>query len=48
MEIEVLPVARRNVPKAGAAMISTWTGPLSIAQSAEARASARLKGRRKQ
>jgi enoyl-CoA hydratase len=30
-----LPVARRNVLKAGAAMVSTWTRPLPIAQSAE-------------
>jgi enoyl-CoA hydratase len=30
-----LPVARRNVLKAGAAMVSTWTGPLPMAQSAE-------------
>jgi enoyl-CoA hydratase len=30
-----LPVARRNVLKAGAAMVSAWTGPLTIAQAAE-------------
>jgi enoyl-CoA hydratase len=30
-----LPVARRNVLKAGATMVSTWTGPLPMAQSAE-------------
>ena len=30
-----MPVARRNVLKAGAAMVSTWAGPLAMAQSAE-------------
>jgi enoyl-CoA hydratase len=30
-----LPVARRNVLKAGAALVSTWIGPLTLAQSAE-------------
>jgi enoyl-CoA hydratase len=30
-----LPVARRNVLKAGAAMVSTWAGPLTVAQAAE-------------
>jgi enoyl-CoA hydratase len=28
-----LPIARRNVLKAGAAMVSTWTAPLAMAQS---------------
>ena len=30
-----MPVARRNVLKAGAAMVSAWTGPLTIAQAGE-------------
>ena len=30
-----MPVARRNVLKAGAAFVSTWIGPLTLAQSAE-------------
>ena len=30
-----MPVARRNVLKAGVAMVSTWTGPLPMARSAE-------------
>jgi hypothetical protein len=30
-----LPVARRIVLKAGAAIVSTWTGPFTMAQSAE-------------
>jgi enoyl-CoA hydratase len=30
-----LPIARRNVLKAGAAMVSTWAGPPVLAQGAE-------------
>jgi enoyl-CoA hydratase len=30
-----LPLARRNLLKAGAAIVSTWTGPLILAHSAE-------------
>jgi enoyl-CoA hydratase len=30
-----LPIARRNVLKAGAAMVSTWAGPLTVAQAEE-------------
>ena len=43
--MEILPIARRNVLKAGAAIVSTWTGPLTIVQSAASESVGSLEAR---